>query len=531
MQERQVPVNIVGSSIFGRYNKISSEKTVNMFISDDWLVSFDGWKRVADIIPATLEGSGRGFFTSIRNNIAVAVVNSSVYVISSALMITFVGDISTSEGDVFMDENLNNQICIVDGLNMYIYSFDLNIITKQVLEVNLIPNYVTYHNTFFLIGNADTTSNGAAWYAFSYESPTTVTDTTQLALQTKPDYAIAIERMPGGGNNVIVFGTSVAEIWTQIGGLNNYERNKSINVDYGCLSVSTIAASDKYVIWLGINESNSPAIMIFTNNGSMRISTDGIDYQLSTLQYPEQSTAFFYRTGGHLFYQISFYNPVDNLSLLYDVDLKKFYHITDHQQNYHPANRVIYFNNNTYFVSLNNGSMYQMGTQFTTYNENIETDDEHLDKEIPRIRICKSIRAPDSRPFRARNIVIPIDQGNDPNITGLSLIAGLNYLVTEEPNSDFIVTETGQRIIAQGPTGFSASSVSMRYNPRVDLSISKDGGVTFGSYLQNRLNPLGKRKNMLSFQRQLGYCNDLTPKFHFWGTSYFCAADGVVTIY
>ena len=40
---RQFPVNIVGSSIFGRYPKISIEKTYNMFMSDKFMVPYSGY--------------------------------------------------------------------------------------------------------------------------------------------------------------------------------------------------------------------------------------------------------------------------------------------------------------------------------------------------------------------------------------------------------------------------------------------------------------------------------------------------------
>ena len=530
VQSSTVPVNVVGSSVFGRYSKISAEKTYNMFISDDWLVSFAGWKRVLDLFP-NQDSVGRGIFRSIRNNIVVVVVNNVVFSITNSLFPRFIGTLSTSVGDVFMDENLNNQICIVDGLDAYIYNFTLGTLTKQNINKDvLIPNYVCYHNTFFLFGNGKTNGNGSAWYAYIYSTSTTIVEETQLALQTKPDYAIAVERLPGKGNNVIVFGTSVCEIWTQVGGIQNYQRVTSMNIDYGCLSVSTIASSDEYVIWLGVNESNSPVITMCTGNKSISISTDGIDYVLGNLKYPEQSTAFFYRTDGHLFYQITFYNPEDNLSLIYDVNTKKFFHISDSNLNYHPARRTVYFNNNVYFISLNNGSLYQTSTNFTTYNENLGAtalnDDPNINKEIPRIRICSSIRKQTSDPFLSRNLSLTLDQGNDPKFSELALTSNLNFLVTEGDNPDFIVTETGERILVEG-----IENTELPYFPRIDLSMSLDGGVTFGSWLLTPLHALGNRKNVMSWSRQFGYANDLTFKFRFWGTSYWAVSNATLEVY
>ena len=46
---KQEPVNIVGGSTFGRYRKISSEKTYNMFITDEWLVNTAGYQKAYEL--------------------------------------------------------------------------------------------------------------------------------------------------------------------------------------------------------------------------------------------------------------------------------------------------------------------------------------------------------------------------------------------------------------------------------------------------------------------------------------------------
>lgn len=531
MQQRvmTVPVDIVGSSTFGRYLKISPSKTVNMFISDKWLVNYAGWKRIYDFLPDQ-DAAGRGVFRSIRNNIMLTVINNAVFVVEPSLTYRFVGNLDSSIGSVFMDENLNNQICIVDGLNAYIYNHALGSLTQQDLPSYFKPNYVCYHQTFFLFGNSVTTGDGAAWYVYKYDSPTTIVEQTQLALQTKPDYAIAVERIPGSANTIIVFGTSVAELWTHVGGENNYQLVSSVNIDYGCISVSTIASSDKYVMWVGINEYSTPSIMMMSGPQVQSISTDGINYLLGTIKYPNQSTAMLQEYDGHLFYQLTFYNEADNISLAYDTTTGKFFNLSDSNNNYHPANRMVYFNNNVYFVSLNNGSLYQTGTQFTTYNENIGATElnynPNINKEIPRTRICTPVRNENGSPFRARNLQVEIDQGNDKNVNTLSLTAALNYIVTEGDNPDFIVTETGDRIIAEGRL-----NTELPYWPRVDLSLSKDSGETWSATASRKMHPIGRRKNILGWHGNLGYSNDFTPKFKFWGTSYYCVGNGTLELF
>jgi hypothetical protein len=532
---KQEPVNVVGGSTFGRYKKISSEKTYNMFVSDEWLVNTAGYQKVYELLP---DGLGRAIFTSIRGNILIIVVDSFVYSLNEHLVPTFVGMLGTERGVVYIDENLNSQICIVDGLNAYIYNYSLpgTSLTVQTGLGNLIPGYVEYHNTYFLFGNADRTSNGSAWYAYQYSTPTTIIQATpgQFALQTKPDYALAIVRLPGQGANVLVMGTSVCEIWTQIGGLQNYRRNNTINIDYGCASISTIATSDRYVAWLAINENNAPTIMVYTGQGFKPISTDGIDHQLSHIKYVAESTAMFYRQDGHLFYQLTFYNPADNLTILYDFNTEMFFNLSDYALDYHPAKNYAYFNGNTYFVSLNNAAIYLSSTDLTTYNENLPTmiSDPTQIYEIQRIRICDTIREDDSSQFRPNSFVFTIEQGNDKNVTGLSINSpGQDLLITEDlftPPDDTIYTEAGQQMADEDSSDIA--SLTIPYQPRVDLTVSRDSGVSWSNTVSRNLNPIGIRQNILNWEN-LGACNSLTLKLRFWGLSRFVANNGMVELY
>lgn len=541
-----IPIEIVGSSTFGRYPKQSSAMTQNMFISDDWLINFSGYKKTL----APLEASrGRGLFHSIRGNILIAVYGSGVYRIDSNFNQILIGHLATESGEVFMDENLNNQIAIVDGLNLYITNHtlppNLTVQSGGPLGSNLIPNYVKFHDTFFLIGNANTTNNGAQWYAYSYATDTTVTATTQLALQTKPDYAIAVIPIPSQANNVLVMGKSVCEIHTNIGGIQNYRRNSTVNVDFGCLSVATIASSDKFIVWLGSNQNNEPVIMVYNGQSASNISTDGINYVLAKLRFPEQSTAFFYKQDGHLFYQLTFYNRADNLTLMYDFNTEKFYHLTDQDENYHPAIDAVYFNLRTYFLSLNNGALYLTSTELYSYDENLvgvnsNQYDPSLVHDIPRTRICESVRREDSARFIANSFVFTMNQGDDPKVTGLSIASAYpNAIITEDsfapPNVD-VVTENGITIVAEQNTGIPSDiqpyliPTDLVYRPRVDMTISKDSGITFGSTVSRNLNPIGKRENIITFGN-LGRANDLTIKLRFWGIGNFVIANGVLQVY
>jgi len=517
-----MPVNVVGSSTFGRYPKISLEKTYNMFISDEWLVNYAGFQRVSEILST---GEGRGLFHSVRGNFMLAVVNSSVYKIGNNLAPQFIGNIDTNTDEVFIDENLSQQICIVDGQSAWIYNYSTGTLTKQTLTFlgnPIIPSYVSYHNTFFLIASSKLSTNSQNWYAFQRATDTTISLNTQLSLQTKPDSAIAVKRLPGRGNNVIVFGSTVAEVWTQVGGTENYRRVQSFNIDSGCVSVSTIAASEELVCWLSQNENNAPSIMVTDGGSTKRISSDGIDYLLQTIQRPDESTAFFYRQDGHLFYQLTFFNPKDNVSLIYDFNTSQFCHVSDEDLNFHPARQVIYFNEKTFFVSLNDPSLYQMGTEFITYNYNI--DPNILGDVIPRVRICKTVRREDSSRFRVGMFTFWIEQGvNDYFLGDPDEIFCQGLLITQ-PGDGFILAQNGDMLLAQD--GICAENAN---RPRVDMSFSKNGNQSFSNIVGRELNPIGKYRNQVRWWR-MGQANEFTVQLRFWGFQRFVAQNGVIEV-
>lgn len=520
---KQIPIDIVGSSTFGRYPKISTARTYNMYISDDWLVNYSGFKKRSEVFPL---GEGRGFFNSIRGNFLFAVVASSVYRFDANFVPQFIANIDTSQGEVYIDENLSGQILLVDGQSAYLYNYLDNSFTKQSLFdglFDIVPNYVVYHNTFFLIASAPTNVNPQNWYAFEFATTSTIKLNSQFAIQTKPDNALAVVRLPGKGNSVLAMGSTVCELWMQIGGLDNYRRSQTFNIDSGVLSVSTIASNGELVVWLSQNENSSPCIRTTDGGSTQRISSDGIDHLMDQIQVPTDSTAFLFRNDGHLFYQLTFFNPKDNLTLVYDFTTQKFYHLTDEKMDFHPARKVVFFNDKNYFISLNDASIYETNTTFVTYDYSL--DKTSIGEEIPRIRICSTIRHPDSSTFRIGLLTFWLEQGVNPNYLANSDIQVCNGLLITQQGDGHILTEMGEVIQAQN--GMCGTTADI---PRVDMSFSKNGNQSFSNVVGRQLNHDGQYRNQLRWWR-LGQCNEFTPQYRFWGFQRFVAYNGMAEVY
>jgi hypothetical protein len=472
-----LPLNIVGSNKFGRYPKQSIEQTFNMIQADNALVGFAGYE-VVDVINPT--GEGRGDYSSTILNLLFVVIDNNLFSFDSSLSRTFIGALETYSGIVYMAENNAGQIAVSDSINLYIWDSRSRTFTTLTDEMlGFTPGYLTFQNGRFITPALTTNNwrlsepnNGLLW----------PNDAQHVgSLQTKPDNAVGTIRFPGRSGLLLVFGEIVSEPWYDAGlQLFPYQRSQTTNFDYGCVNPATIAEGENMVAWLSINEKSGPVISYTNGSEIEHISTDGIDFVMSNLTEPSDSFGYFLKLSGHLFYVLTF--KTDNLTYAYDFNTKSFYTLTDEKMDFFTPRRIAFFNDEYYFVSINDGNLYRLSADLTSYNYGNGNE-----YEIPRIRVLSPIRLPDQSYF----------------ITGY---AGFT--------------------IEQGTAAF----IPPNDVPRIDLTMSKDGGYNFGGAGWKFLNPLGQRANRLMWY-QLGMANDLTLQYRFHGFNRYVCLDGIVGVF
>jgi hypothetical protein len=553
---KQFPLNVVGSSIFGRYPKISIEKTYNMFISDKFMVPYAGYEVGIKSNEFRNGLEGRAIFTSSKFGKLVVVIGANVFLVEifynqrqqkvSSFQVIFIGVLQTNTGVVYIAENNKPQIGISDSKAFYIYDPTVSPPFKTV-PLDFTPGYLTFHDTYFIMPSTGTnnwrlsaSNDGTSWPNDQFHVG---------ALQTKPDNVQAVVRFPSKGNMIFVMGSIVTEAWFDTGAqLFPYQRNNQFNIDYGCVQPATVAYMDEIVVWLAQNEKSGPIIMYSNGGMPKKITTDGIDYVFSLLQKPEDSQGFLYRQDGHLFYHINFYS--DNLSLFYDFGADKFYHACDQNLNYFIASEVAYTNNQYYFISKNNGNLFSFDTVFTTYQDT-NSSGQLETHEIPRIRSCANVRTPGQDYMIINDVGFTIESGEtdyqQQSLGEIILITqdghplitqgGLLGLITQDAQD--LITQDGVMLVSQqNADGTSAVLIAQQEAntgtsnlslPHVDLSISDDGGASFGNEWAYYLPPIGHRKNRLMWW-QCGIANDFVAQFKFWGMGRFVATDGEVNV-
>jgi hypothetical protein len=510
---KNIPLDIVGASDFGRYPKVSVEQTYNMIISDGFLVDYAGFIFRTVINP---NGKGRAAYKSSLLNKMVVVVGNGVYLIAPNLAVTLIGTIGTSTGDVFIAEDNQGNIAICDKTAIWMYNprppFNGSFVN---LNVNFTPGYIAFHDTRFV--SVDLAS--AEWRLSDPLAPSNNRvfpfDSQHVGeFQTRPDHPVAAFAFPGKGTLLFIIGGIVTQLWVDAGlPLFPYQLQSGVNIDYGTVSSDSIANIDNIVCWVGINDRSGPVILASIGDIPVKISTDGIDFKLNSLTNPQDCHAFMFKQDGHIFYQAVF--PTDNFSLTYDFNSKKFFTVTDVYMNYHPAKKLAFFNNTYYFVSLNDGNLYEMSTNQTTYNGIL----------IPRIRITKTFRMPDTAPFVVNNLSFILEQGVDDTAINPAYYQ-TTVLTTEDTTpivteNDIYITTEANPIQQQQINGFL---------PAVDLSISNDGGETFGNFYRQYLNPQGLRKNRFIYY-SLGWANEFTSQYRFWSSGRIVAGDGMLSVY
>lgn len=459
---KSLPLNIVGGTKFSRYKKITSETTVNMMVSGvdiktPSLVAFSGYEKKLDIGT----GEARGIFFSTRLNELIVVVRDRLYVINQYLHSRFIGKIDTTVGNVYISENFNSQIGIVDGSKIYIYDYSISQIITPVIDFT--PIYLDYQDGRFIA-----TDNAGQWHLSDINDGTAWPPLLRQELQTKADIlraAVVLDRQ------LWIIGTKAAEVWYDQGlALFPYQRDNSVSIDYGAISQGSISTGFGMLIWLAKNEKSGITIVYTTGGKPRELSPEGLDFVLSELKNPEDSSGFLFQQDGHIFYQLAFNK--DNLSFVYDFTSKMFYTLTDENRDRYIAKKVAFFNNQLYFISFIDGALYQMSTDITTYDG----------AEIPRIRILSPVRFPKDNPYIVNRVNVQLEQGHNRDVG------------------------------------------------RVDLSISKDGGMTYGSTVCNDMNKIGNRRGTIEF-RGLGRSIDLSMEFRFWSKGRFVITGGSMDVY
>jgi hypothetical protein len=314
---------------------------------------------------------------------------------------------------------------------------------------------------------------------------------------------------------VFLFSSNYTEVWENAGIGTNLplRRNNALLMEYGTPAVGSIVTGFDKLMFLSQDKDGLGAVMEVIGTESIPVSNRALDFQLAQYASAGQisdARGIFVKENGIIFYRLNF--TAANHTYVYNVTLSdptkeegKLWHEEEVLNgDRHPAQTHGFFNGNNFYGSYNQPILYQVDSSFTNNDGEI----------IPRIRIGRAYVPATYARTRCDRFMVDIIQGLA-DVTNSSAILDL---LTEDSN--VIDTELGIDILLE------SAGATQIFNPLdhpIFLSISKDGGVTFGYRQAATVGAVGDRTHRTVW-RKLGVIprgQAFVPKIEFYGNISF----------
>jgi hypothetical protein len=304
---------------------------------------------------------------------------------------------------------------------------------------------------------------------------------------------------------LFLFSQYYYEVWENQGIGSNlpFRRNNNLLGEVGTPSVGSVSTGFDLLFFLSQDKDGLGPVMMISGSQSMPISTPELDAALQVIAAQVgDARGVVIRERGLLWFRLNF--TMANHTYVYNVtqsspDRKKWHEEETLRGDRHPAQTHVYFNGVNYYGDYQTNILYIVSP--TTYTNNGEN--------IHRYRICKPFGDDTYHRLRLDRLQVDMQQGAVEEID--QVITELD-LVTE--NGVNIVTNLGQNIlVSQGM--ITGGTIKI---PILFLSISKDGGVSYGYAIDMPMGNLGQR-TARSVARRLGTIprgQYLTTRFDFY---------------
>lgn len=378
-----------------------------------------------------------------------------------------------------------------------------------------IPAELSLSTTYYVRSHVSATSitisatNGGAAISSTLGGNGGLTNNGQLqvgSITTHPGNIVACKTLH---RRLFLFSQNYTEIWENagIGTTLPFRRNNSLLMEYGTPAIGSVAAGFDILMFLSQDREGLGSVMMVSGTESIPVSTRALDFTLS--QYVKTANvsdcrSFLVKENGIIFYRMNFTEA--NHTFVYNVsqsnpqsDETKFWHEEEVLNgDRHPAQTHGYFNGHNYVGSYDSPVMYQL-SPFVYLNG---------DEKIRRMRITRALVPPGYQRIRIDRLQVDLLQGDIININ--SQYENLT-LLTEDQSE--LLAENGEEILLEQEL--------LLNNPddlEVFLSISKDGGQTYGYLVKAPMGQIGER-SFRTLWRKLGTTKRGQPfvcKFQFF---------------
>ena len=381
---------------------------------------------------------------------------------------------------------------------------------------------------------------------------TTISNKGELQLGSMTSHPGTVVACRTLHRRLFLFSQNYIEVWENagLGTTLPFRRTNSLLIEYGTPSVASIRVGFDMMFFLSQDKDGQGSVMMVIGAQAIPVSIRALDYELSQFAANDavsDATGILIKENGLIFYRLNFTKA--DRTFVYNVNMsdpekeseRRWHEEQVLDRSRHHAQTHAYINGNNYYGDYLNPILYKVDPNVTT----------NAGEAIPRIRIGKGI-VPDGYnrirvdrfqidllqgqalttsvviPFTATDVNIGFDYIEVPdtsefilgstaifstlNTLPSPLIAGtVYYIIIISPTKIQLAdtyTHAAQGVfIPLTTTGTAPNTVNIvtpvPYSPTVFLSISKDGGQSYGNKL---LAPMGKvgERSFRTVWRKLG---------------------------
>jgi len=340
------------------------------------------------------------------------------------------------------------QMLIVDGAYGYIYNFN-TLAFVQITD----PDFPGATTCTFLNGYFVVTKPDSGQFNISALYDGLSWDALDFATaESSPDNLV---RVIADNGQLVLFGESTTEFWGDSGAADfPFARIGASAIEWGLAARWSLAKFDNSLIFLRKNRLGQVQVAVLNGYQADAASNPEMDYVFSQYAAVSNASGYSYMKSGHAFYQINF--PTPGESWLYD-GLSNAWSELQSDGGRHFGEIQINYLNGSYVSDYRNGNLYKL-------DENTYTDN-----GLPIAREIISRHQKTGQPSTISQLWLEMEAG-----------VGL---------------QTGQG-----------------EDPQIMMSISRDGGHTYGSENWTSFGRIGKYRHRAVWNR-LGQARDFLVKF------------------
>lgn len=309
----------------------------------------------------------------------------------------------------------------------------------------------------------------------------------QGSITTHPGTIVACKTLH---RRLFLFSQNYTEIWENAGLGTNlpFRRNNSLLMEVGTPAIGSVSVGFDRMFFLSQDKDGLGSVMEVKGTESVPVSTRALDYQLA--QYasdPDTGVAdargILIKENGLIFYRLNFTLANHTFVLcvtMSTVDAPKWHEEEVLNHDRHPAQTHAYFDGVNYYGDYSRPRFYVVDNSFPTNDG----------ESIRRMRIGRQMTPEGYDRLRIDRWQLDLLQGAVDQE-----IVESGFLVTEGGND--ILTEDGDLLLTDQDIVIDSGQ------PVVFLSISRDGGQTYGNLLRGTMGKIGERTHRTVW-RKLG---------------------------